>query len=234
MGDSITYGHVSEPIGPSYATLVAGDLADTHEVVNASRGGLSAYYWAPGVPCPIICEGADTVFDWLAAPELPAQIASVLLGTNDALGFFLPERTPVDDWEGYMRALVDGLFQGGVESVILMTSPDANVSAEAAALLHGYSERTDEICADTAGVICGPDLSELLDPVADFATNDVHPNGAGNAKIANALVGTILAVPEPDPRGLLGLGLASSLLASDGRRRRANACGPPPRSPRAA
>ncbi len=223
LGDSITAGMVSEPVGPPFATLVAEALAGTHDVVNVAQGGLSAYYWAPGTPCPDICDASGTVFDELATPALPAQVATVLLGTNDSVGFFLPESTPVDDWEGYMREILDGLFAGGVHTVILMAAPDANVSETAVSLLHGYRDRVNTICADTAGVVCGPDLIDLLDDVSDFAPGDVHPNASGHAKIADALTQAILAVPEPDTVLLVGLGLAAGLVVPPRERRRSRA-----------
>ncbi len=83
VGDSITFGIVSDPIGPSYAELLSADLAATHDVVNIAVSGSSAFYWGPSTPCPGICSTADTLFDEMAAPELPADLATVLLGTND-------------------------------------------------------------------------------------------------------------------------------------------------------
>ena len=58
VGDSITFGVVSDPIGPSFAETLASDLAATHDVVNVGVRGSSAFYWAPGMPCPEICSNA--------------------------------------------------------------------------------------------------------------------------------------------------------------------------------
>lgn len=207
LGDSITFGIVSGAPGPPYAEILAANLAGTHDVVNASRSGSSAFYWAPGTPCPGVCGDADTLFDELATPELPADVVTVLLGTNDALGFFLEERTQVDAYEDLMREIVDGIFAVGASDVILMTPPRANVSAEAGVLLAGYRERIGTICQDTLGVVCGPDLYELLDPGLDFEAGDIHPNAGGHAKIAAALTGSILSLPEPATGLLFGLGL---------------------------
>ena len=41
---------------------------------------------------------ADTLFDELATPQLPADIVSLLLGTNDSLAFFLDSPTSVGDY----------------------------------------------------------------------------------------------------------------------------------------
>jgi lysophospholipase L1-like esterase len=212
VGDSITFGVVSGAGGPSYAELLASDLAGTHDVVNVAQSGTSAVYWAPSTPCPGICSSADNLFDELATPELPADVATILLGTNDAIGFFLPDRTAEADYESFMREIVDALFDGGVSSVVLMTAPVGNVSAEAETLLAGYRDRIGGICLDTASVVCGPDLFMLLDPVTDFAPGDLHPNATGHMKIAGALETTLLSLPEPGTGTLVGLALSLLLI----------------------
>ncbi len=209
LGDSITFGTVSGEAGLAYAEILAANLSDTHDVVNASMSGTSAFFWAPSTPCPGVCSNADTLFDELATPELPADIVTVLLGTNDALKFFLDQRTPVEDYEDLMREIVDAIFAGGASDVILMTAPRGNVSPQAAGFLAGYRERIGLICQDTFGVVCGPDLHELLDPVLDFADGDIHPNAGGHAKIAAALTGAVLSIPEPGTGLLFGLGLGT-------------------------
>ena len=209
LGDSITFGIVSGPAAPAYAEILAADLAGSHDIVNASMSGTSAFYWAPSTPCPGICSSADNLFDELATPEFPADIVTILLGTNDSVGFFLDQPTPLGDYEDLMREIVDGIFAGGVSDVILMTPPRGNVSPPAATLLAGYREEIALICADTLGVLCGPDLHELLDPALDFAFGDIHPNAAGHAKIAAALGDAILSLPEPGTGLLLCLGFGA-------------------------
>lgn len=212
VGDSITFGIVSEPDGPSWAELVSDELAASHEIVNVGASGTSAFYWAPSTPCPGICSGADNLFDDRATPELPADVATLMLGTNDAVGLFLDQPTSVDDWDGYMREVLDGLFDGGAGTVLLMSSPDANLSDDAASLILGYRDRIDTICGEIADVVCGPDLATLLDPDTDFAAQDVHPNASGHAKIADAVIASLREIPEPSTGWLLGLGLLGAAL----------------------
>lgn len=205
LGDSITFGIVSgEPAG-SYAQLLGEDLGSSYDLVNVALSGSSAFYWAPDAPCPGVCTQADTLFDDRATPELPADIVTILLGTNDAVSFLLAEPTPVDDWEGYMREIVSAVFTAGASDVILMTPPRGGVASGADALLEGYRERTGKICEDTPGVSCGPDLYALLDVELDFEPGDVHPNGAGHAKIAEGLAAAIRRVPEPSTGLLLSV-----------------------------
>jgi len=211
LGDSITAGIVSGDGGPSWAELLAADLAASHDVVNIAVSGTSSVYWAPSTPCPGICGDVGTLFEAQAVPELPADVATLLLGTNDATAFFLPDRTPLDDYEDFMREILDGLFGGGVASVVLMTAPAANVSEVAVELLAGYRERVGQICQDTAFVVCGPDLYALLDPATDFAPGDVHPNAVGHAKIAGAVAASLRSIPEPGTGALLAVAVALAL-----------------------
>lgn len=210
LGDSITFGIVSGAAGPAYADILATELAATHDVVNASMSGSSAFYWAPNAPCPGVCSSAATLFDELATPQLPADIVSLLLGSNDSLAFFLDSPTSVGDYGNFMREIVDAIFAGGASDVILMTAPRGNVSLEAATLLGGYRDQIGLICQDTLGVLCGPNLYELLDPVLDFASGDIHPNAGGHAKIAAALTDTLLRIPEPGTGLLIGLALTAA------------------------
>jgi lysophospholipase L1-like esterase len=210
VGDSITFGIVSDPPGPSWADTLTGSLAGTHDVVNVGVNGSSAFYWAPSNPCPGICPNADNIFDEFAAPELPADLATLMLGTNDALSLFLTEPTAVDDYESFLREIIAGLFDGGMDTVVLMAPPRSNTAnAQADALLASYGDRVETICSDTGGVVCGPDLFDLLDPATDFAANDVHPNGLGHQKIATALAETIQAIPEPGTFLLVAYGLVA-------------------------
>jgi hypothetical protein len=59
-----------------------------------------------------------------------------------------------------------------------------------------YGEQVERLCVRFGNVECGPDLLRLLTR-EHFVGNDVHPNVAGNAKIARALSGTIFELFEP-------------------------------------
>ena len=67
------------------------------------------------------------------------------------------------------------------------------------------------------GVLCGPDVYTLLDPDTHFEDIDAHPNVAGHQLIAEALYGSIAAIPEPGT----GLLVTTGLLGLAMRRRRA-------------
>jgi lysophospholipase L1-like esterase len=217
MGDSITAGISSEPIGPGYAELLVPLLAGTHDVVNTAVPGSSTYYWLPSTPCAS-CTGGS-LFAERVSPELPADIVTILLGTNDAIGTFLPARIPVDEYERSMREIIDSVFLEGAAAVVLMSPPPIYSPRSPPIvdeLLTGYRASIRAICGDTEAVLCGPDVYTLLEP-SDFSPEDwVHPNRFGHEKIALALRDTLISMPEPGTGTLVLFGLA--LLARCGRR----------------
>ncbi len=86
VGDSITAGGgASDPATGGFVALIAERFPEL-EVANAGCGGSTVRDWTldgPTLPCAVL--GAWTT---LAEPELPASITHILLGTNDAVGFF--------------------------------------------------------------------------------------------------------------------------------------------------
>lgn len=224
IGDSITAGTVGAG-GTAYADLLAADLASSHELVNLGEGGTSSSSWLPGAPCFPFCSDPGGLFANVLEPELPADVVTVLLGTNDAQGFLLPEGpSTAEAYEANLRELVDALFDGGATDVVLMTPPRLSAAAalDVDDLLGSYADDVREICSELRAVSCGPDLFDLIDPGLDYAPNDnIHPNAAGHAKIASALGDTLLALPEPGTGvlWLVGLGAAFSSGRRSSRRR---------------
>ena len=205
LGDSITFGTSSAPMGPGYADLLGSLLAGTHEIVNTGVSGTSTYSWAPSTPCEPCTE--TSLFAQLVSPEMPADVVTILLGTNDAFAY-LPDKTPPDDYESFMREIIDELFVEGVGVVVLLTAPRSFPTPPIVSeLLADYRTRILTICGDSEGVRCGPDLFTLLD-ATDFAPETVHPNRFGHEKIALAMRDTLISMPEPQTGTLVALGLA--------------------------
>jgi len=228
LGDSITAGRVSQPTGPPWAALLEDALGPDFSVANVACGGTSSLDWTltrgNGL-CGAMGFVGPTIYQARALPALPAQIVTVMLGTNDATGFFEPSRVPVATYRSAIDELVGDLLDDGADTVVLMTPPAYTADPIALALLTGYRGEILDVCASTPGVVCGPDVFTLLGP-SDFAPGNVHPNAQGHAEIAVAVEASIrelAAVPEPGTGVLVAGGLAP--LAAARRRRRAR----PPR-----
>lgn len=206
IGDSITLGISSSPVGPGYAQIL--------ELENLGCGGANANGWRPEAGLSVCLARDDNepldYWDDLILPALPADQATILLGTNDAV-IGLPPLW----YEGSLRQLIAGLVLVGVSDVVLMTPPpNFGGDEEVQAMLNVYVGIIRQLCAEKPAVTCGPELHTLLGP-EDFAPGNVHPNATGHAKIADALFGYV--VPEPSTASLLALGLAG--IAVVGRRR---------------
>jgi len=195
LGDSITEGRVSGPsgasAGASYVEILGSLLGEeTFEVRNAGVGGASAIDWClEGRPSlPESGREAFELFERRAVPALPARFVTLLVGTNDAVGFLEDAPVSVDRYGAALREIVANLHAHGASEVILMTPPRrAGARPAVENRLRGYRDEVLAICSKTAGVVCGPDLYALLDPERDFAKRNVHPNARGHRRIALAL-----------------------------------------------
>jgi lysophospholipase L1-like esterase len=196
LGDSITAGAVSGSSpellsganGPGYASRLADALGPLVRVSNLGIGGTTTTDWRERL-----------AGSWPVA----ADVAVVLLGTNDALA--PPSRPPTSrtGFAANLRAIASELAPGfGV--VVLLTPPPApaaneHASPEWTARLAGYRDEVRAACAELERVVCGP----VLDSRADFHEGNIHPNAAGHAKIADALAAALrplLADPVQEDR----------------------------------
>jgi lysophospholipase L1-like esterase len=194
VGDSITVGRVSEPKAPPYADLLAAALAPDFEVEVAACGGSTASEWMPAADSKLCAREwvEPNLYGAFVSPQLPAEFAVVLLGTNDSGNPHASERM-ADDYEAALRALVGGLLADGAERIVLMTPPPVHGRMKRYLRLQQLRLRVQAICEDRPEVICGPDLFALL-KAEDFETGNAHPNGAGHEKIARALGETLAAL----------------------------------------
>ncbi|MGH0028264.1 MAG: SGNH/GDSL hydrolase family protein [Myxococcota bacterium] len=195
LGDSITAGRVSEPLGPPYTELLGRALGPEFELVTLGCGGSTARDWTRSRGSDL-CGGdfaVPNLYEKLARPALPADVVTVLLGTNDAL-----ERVAVADYEAALREVTAALLADGAGSVLLMTPPVVSSGrVPRIRLLADYDLAVQRICDEVEGARCGPTIGRLLG-TADFAHDNIHPNGAGHAKIATALAAALRALQAPD------------------------------------
>lgn len=239
VGDSITHGTMSGTVdAPSYPEWVTDWLGEDYEVFVEGCGLSdsmdwrpdSAYFYQPFGAC-----AGGKVF-WLYRTHLidpgliPADIVTILLGTNDATAA-VQGGEPIlpDDYEDNLRFIVEDLLLEGARRIILMAPPPLPLhfdqplaglpGATERDLIPIYESRVALICDDFERVTCGPKLNRILtlddhfDPVRpDSVWLDQHPNPEGHLRIAVQLFDAISKVPEPD-LDLLQLGSLVTLVA---------------------
>ena len=188
LGDSITVGMQSEPTGPSYGALLAEQLGKGFEIVNVACGGSSSLDWRPGAPAAVCDENKSSyvasLYEARARPALPADVVTVLLGTNDTLGHAEPAPVEPQAYEDALRELVTALHADGARDVILIPPPPILRQVHRFGALRA---RALALCGSEPWLHCGPDLTVVLDSSTDFAPHKVHPNASGHVKIAAAL-----------------------------------------------
>src|SRR5262249_47314510 len=148
--------------------------------------------WQPDAPL-FACRGPEQPISLYASARalLPADVATILLGTNDLR---IRDAVEPDDYRDALRTLAERLHADGAREVVLISPP---MGFPVAARLAGYRVRLRELCREQPYLHCGPDLVEVLDPTADFQPRDVHPNASGHEKIASALATTLRGLTAP-------------------------------------
>jgi len=190
LGDSITAGIVSEPLGPSFADLLAERIPGV-ELVNIALSGSDSTHWAPEAKCPPgVCKRTDELLEERARPVLPADLVVVLIGSND-VSSRLTRKTSVSSYSQNLSQLSLALLKMGADHVLLVAPPPRSDSQGTSDLLLGYGRAVALVCGAVPRVECGPDLYALLDPAKDYAPREVHPNRFGHEKIAQALESSI-------------------------------------------
>jgi lysophospholipase L1-like esterase len=186
LGNSITERE-------GYVDILAEELP-YETIARAACGATTTWQWtldgpAPGFHCAFGSEAS--LYALFVEPWAPLSTVYVLLGTNDsAFHAWLWDEIPVhpDEYAANLVALVEALQRDGATAVVLISPPDVSAHApERNQRLAGYRERIREICGDRLGVVCGPDLSQILTQPEDF-TDALHPSAQGHAKIAAALL----------------------------------------------
>jgi len=200
LGDSITARQMSGPPGPPYSEVLAELLGDGYEVVNIGCPGSTSLDWTISHGSTL-CNGFVTpnLFEGRAVPNLPADVVTIMLGTNDATGFFEPRPIPPRVYGQSLAEIVNNLLADGAGTVVVMTPPPRCSSTDRGtrSRLLAYRKIILDHCGDYPGAACGPDVFTLLDPVTSFDNCDVHPNAEGHAALAAALAEVVLAVAPP-------------------------------------
>ena len=195
IGDSITEGVQSNPSAESYTTVAAKVLGTRFTAIQVGCAGATTWDWSSlgGVT---LCGGQfwdPNVYEARARPNLPADVVTVLLGTNDATGFFEPAPISPDEYRDNLANLVTNLLNDGAGQVMLMPPPPMceSTNADVVMRLEAYRTIVGTMCSTRKDVVCGPDVYTLLDE-DDFQGCDVHPNGLGHLTLGIAVATMIL------------------------------------------
>jgi len=219
IGDSITAG-VRVTSSQSYPGLLAEWLGADYEIVERGCSSTTTSMWLPpdgssptgGVWCRN--QQPASIYGAFAQAELPADIVTVMLGTNDALFTWISDQ----DYASNLEEIVAALLDEGAGTVVLMTPPDHPDPQDwqGPYRLRLLGTRVRMICESMPGVVCGPDVYELLSDPSYFSRVagefNVHPNAAGHALIAEHLHDLIVELSpapacedESRPRSLRGM-----------------------------
>lgn len=182
--------------GPAYVDGLPALMGEGYEIESVACGGASAIDWSTSKP-GIFCETDDVglfprgLFRDRALPKLPADVALVLLGTNDAMGFMeLGGRVDTKSFRLAIEELLDALNDAGVDDVILAIPPDS-VFIRYHERLVEYRAVLQSLCAERSNVACGPDFFAVLDPVWHFPGGGIHPNAEGHQQMAEAFAASL-------------------------------------------
>jgi lysophospholipase L1-like esterase len=170
VGDSITAGSA----GVGWAHLLAQALPE-HEFENVAVHGTFAIGWRPDKP--------GSQWHKRLRQALPADVVTVMLGTNDAAMPVMPTH-----YEQAMRAIVDGLLAEGVRCVWLLTPPPSlGPGAAREPWLRLYRERLAKLAGERreprAGSVGLIGIHDALD-AGHLEPDGIHPNARGHAEIA--------------------------------------------------
>jgi len=207
LGDSITNGK-GVSAQEYYPGLLRDWLGADYEIIEEGCGGTTSALWSPLAVDLGPCHGfLFYLYDRYAFGNLPAEIVTLLLGTNDAL-----RSESLEGYEENIIDIVDALLDDGAETVVLMPPPrlPREFSLAKRLAVKQFGDFVLDLCSNTNHVVCGPDLFELLEypyqgTGEDHFQNrpsgldDLHPNAAGHEVIANRLYDTIVNLPEPIP-----------------------------------
>ena len=194
VGDSITAGVGAEdPATQGYVALFAERFPELR-IANLGCSGSTTRDWTIDGASGFCALG--NAWPLLAVPELPAQITHILLGTNDAYGFFewFPDGRHGDwltaaEYEERLRLLIErspGL-------VFVSTPPPLayTITGPVTERLRAYRDVVLSVVDDYKSVELGVDFHELLDRHTEVV--GCHPNTEGHAVMADALEESVLS-----------------------------------------
>jgi len=202
IGDSITRGQVDSAThgmvtgrGLSFAEILQ-DLRPRDSIRNAGCRGSTTRDWVHPVIEGWNCH-LSGAFSLKAKPHLPADLAIIMLGANDAMGYEDPAAIEPDDFRENLEKLIGRTLLETGRVVLLTPTMDPEADSETRRRLESYRAEILELCDTLDRVTCGPDVQKI---VAGPQTGlpSLHPNEEGHRRIAHA-IDVFLATPATPP-----------------------------------
>ncbi len=183
IGDSITQGRVAGE-GRSFAEHLQV-LRPDDQIRNAGCAGSTTGDWIRPRPESPSCT-IGGAYRLNAKPHMPADLAIIMLGANDATGYYELNPIEPDEYRSNLDELIR-LTLSDVARVVLLT-PTLNPQAEEAVhkRLESYRSAVLELCGSRDRVLCGPDIQKTVDGPSQ-GLDELHPNELGHRNIAEQL-----------------------------------------------
>jgi lysophospholipase L1-like esterase len=188
VGDSITSGlGATIPEEGGFVALLSKRFKEL-VIANAGCPGSTLRDWTTDDVAEHCALGGAWVS--LAEPQLPAKMTHIMLGANDATGFF--ESIFINPHGRFVSKREYGVrlreLVARAPGVVLLSAPAPNASHPSGPVddrLRDYREVVSRIVEEDARVLDGVDFYALLDLTLDM--DGVHPNDRGHARMADAL-----------------------------------------------
>ncbi len=194
IGDSITRGRVDGE-GQSFADQLQ-ELRPDDQIRNAGCSGSTTGDWTRPIGELRACLAAGA-YSLNAKPLMPADIAIIMLGANDATGYYEPHPIEASDYRANLERLIE-IARFDVAHVVLLTPTlDPRAQEPVRRRLEEYREAVLELCGSLDQVLCGPDLQRTVSGPSQ-GLNEVHPSELGHRNIAQQL-DAFLDELLPDP-----------------------------------
>jgi lysophospholipase L1-like esterase len=183
IGDSITQGRVAGE-GDSFADHLQ-KLRPDDQIRNAGCAGSTTRDWVRPALEPPSCLIAGA-YPLNAKPHMPADFAIIMLGANDATGFFEPDPIEPREYRTNLEKLIARTSSDVTRVVLLTPTLDPKADAAVRKRLESYRSAVQDLCSSLDRVLCGPDIQlTVAGPSQDL--EGLHPSGLGHRSIAQQL-----------------------------------------------
>lgn len=198
IGDSITRGHVAGE-GLSFADQLQA-LRPDDQIRNAGCSGSTTGDWIRPIRKPPSCTFAGA-YRLNAKPQMPADLAIIMLGANDATGYF--EYNPIEppEYRANLEQLIRVTLSDVARVVLLTPTLDPRAKEAVRQRLEMYRSAVLELCGTLDRVLCGPDIQKTVSGPSQ-GLKELHPSEQGHRRIAQQLDDflTELGPVPPTPR----------------------------------